>query len=76
MPVFQIFTYRRRSLNNCVGVLLGTLLVVVGYIVTLIEENLTSKLCKKCEIPCTVFCPAVLTLQSMYAKILSSKIHF
>ncbi|VUZ51358.1 unnamed protein product, partial [Hymenolepis diminuta] len=46
VPMNLIFTYRRRSLNNCVGVLLGTLLVVVGYIVTLIEENLTSKLCK------------------------------
>lgn len=44
VPISLIFTYRRRSLNNCVGVLLGALLVVVGYIVTLIEENLTNLL--------------------------------
>uniref|UniRef100_A0A0R3W8X8 TPT domain-containing protein n=1 Tax=Taenia asiatica TaxID=60517 RepID=A0A0R3W8X8_TAEAS len=44
VPISLTFTYRSRSVNNCVGVLLGALLVVVGYIVTLIEENLTNLL--------------------------------
>ncbi|KAL5961872.1 GDP-fucose transporter 1, partial [Taenia solium] len=44
VPISLTFTYRSRSVNNCVGVLLGALLVIVGYIVTLIEENLTNLL--------------------------------
>ncbi|KAM7540940.1 hypothetical protein Aperf_G00000032326 [Anoplocephala perfoliata] len=44
VPINLFFSYRRRSLNNCVGVLLGALIVVAGYILTLIEENLTNLL--------------------------------
>ncbi|CDS40208.1 GDP fucose transporter [Echinococcus multilocularis] len=44
VPISLVFTYRSRSVNKCVGILLGALLVVVGYIVTLIEENLTNLL--------------------------------
>ncbi|VDM33222.1 unnamed protein product [Hydatigera taeniaeformis] len=44
VPINLIFTYRSRSVNNCIGVLLGALLVFVGYIITLIEENLTNLL--------------------------------
>lgn len=42
--MFQLFVYRLKTVKKCFGVFLGAILVIVGYIFTLIEENLTSKL--------------------------------